>query len=430
MNTTVGLRKGKKQYSVYVFYRHGSKQAKFSTGVSKIEKKQLKGNKIDLLNGIKRNKANEDLIKTLEDQQTAYNAKIRTVKSDIMNIAQRLQLAGIDPVISEVTQEFNKGKKNIRTNRDLKSLIKDFENYSKEHKAPSTYRQIKSGLKIFLDYAEGKISSDGRYSLSLNMFSKSFYDKYTAYLYKEIKKKDKIIKKGMSDNTVGSKIKVLKTFLNYLTDIGYEINPEFKKYKVIKVRKDVVYLTQDELKILINKEFKESHLDRTRNLFVLQCQTGLRISDLLRLDKEHIKKGYIEMKAYKNMKDLYIPITPIAKSILDKYPDGLPFMVEQVYNRQLKDICRLAELERPVETVMTKSGKKIFTTVPLHEKVSSHVAPKTFITHCVEKGISPKAVSEMTGKTVQVLIDHYYGTNRKQIMKEMRQKFGTLRIAK
>jgi len=86
--------------------------------------------------------------------------------------------------------------------------------------------------------------------------------------------------------------------------------------------------------------------------------------------------------------------------------------------------CQIAELNRDVEVISYKGGNKVYTKVELWHLVSSHKAVNTFITHSVEKGISPKTVSEITGKTVKVLLNHYYGSNESFLIREMYSAFG------
>ncbi len=144
----------------------------------------------------------------------------------------------------------------------------------------------------------------------------------------------------------------------------------------------------------------------------------------MRLDKEHIQEGIIQMRAFKTTNKVYIPLNPIAQGILKKYKGKLPKLADQVYNRQLKDMAKAAKLDRIVEITEFKAGKKIFKKVPLKEIIKSYLARKTFISICVEKGIQPKVVSEMTGTSVKVLIDHYYGTDKENIIREMQKAFG------
>lgn len=415
--TTFFLRKGKRQDSIYVIYRHLDKSKMIATGIKIdpkhwIESKQ----KIDLTNGLKKTKANEKLIEDLKKQSVSFNASINRVKSKISDIAERMKLEEIEPNVEDVYKEYA-GNSGIKIKKGVYDMMDEYIRVSENTKTASTLQTIRNGLETFKDFAKSK-------TITLNSFDAKLYDDYLEYLFTEIKEGKEIKKKALNNNTAGKKIKILKSFLNYLKQRGYKVNQAFEKYKVLKEDKDIIYLTQDELKKLYEFEFEQPHLTRTRDLFVLQCSTGLRISDLFRLSEEHIKGDHIEMTAYKTKKHVFIPITSIASEILKKYPDGLPQISEQVFNRQIKDAAKIAELNRKIEETYYKAGKKIFSKTPLHEIVSSHVGVKTFISHCVERGISPRVVATITGKTLDILLKNYYGTNKQHIMDEMKKAFG------
>jgi integrase len=99
-------------------------------------------------------------------------------------------------------------------------------------------------------------------------------------------------------------------------------------------------------------------------------------------------------------------------------------MSEQKINLHIKDACKEIKINSPVEVVTYKGGKKEYEKFFKYELITTHVAVKTFITHCAEKGITPKVVAEITGKTVQVILNNYYGTNDKVIEMEMQKAFG------
>lgn len=406
--TTIFLRKLQRSAMVYIIYRHGDKNKMFSTGIKADPKNWIASKeKIDLTIGLKTTKANESLIADLKKESIALNAKISTVRSRLNDISTRLELDTINPTTDRVSIEYYGESKVKKT--DFETLKNEYLKNCKLNKTPGTYRQIKTGLKTFVDFA-----TENKYNLSLDVFTLKMYDDYTAYLFA----------KDLNSNTVGTRIKVLKTLLNWLKNHGYSVNPEFEKYKVYKENPQIVYLNQKELAILKKKRFSKTHLGRTRDLFLFQCNTGLRVSDLMRLDKEHLQDGIIQMRAFKTTNKIYVPLNPEAQRILRKYKGKLPKLADQVYNRQLKDVAKEAELNRMVEITEFKAGKKIFKKVPLNEIVKSHIARKTFISICVEKGIQPKVVSEMTGTSVKVLIDHYYGTDKDNIIREMQKAFG------
>lgn len=142
---------------------------------------------------------------------------------------------------------------------------------------------------------------------------------------------------------------------------------------------------------------KKPALDRVRDLFVMACGTGLRYSDLSRLGPQHIINNAIVMRSHKTIKDTYIPLTPSTAGILNKYNMKLPRLSEQKMNKHLKDLCKMAEIDSPIEKTNVKAEHKTHTTVPKYKLITTHIGPKTFITHCGEKGISAKIGSKITG---------------------------------
>jgi integrase len=246
----------------------------------------------------------------------------------------------------------------------------------------------------------------------------------------------------MANNTVGKMVKNLKAFLNsdFLRSKGIELSVNLSEWKVRKEKPLIIYLEQDELQKLVNFDLsKNKKLDKVRDLFVLQCSTGLRYSDLIRLAPAHLQGSTIKMKAHKNKKLITIPLTPVSFSILEKYDFDLQTNLhgmnrsrkpisEQKMNDYIKILAEEAGINDPIETVEYKGGQKTYKTVPKHSVLSTHKGVSTFITHCGEKGISAKLVSEITGKTVKVILDHYYGTSVKTIEKEMERAFGKVAI--
>jgi len=204
----------------------------------------------------------------------------------------------------------------------------------------------------------------------------------------------------------------------------YKVNREYANYKAFKEDPNIIFLTESEYNRLKDHDFNKPHLHRIRNIFILQCNTGLRVSDIFRLEKHHFEGDKINfMKAFKTKNKVLLPITSTAKKILEDWNYKVPDMEEQVYNRQLKDIARIAGLDRTIERIKEKKGEKVIQQNPLHEILSSHVGVKTFITLCVQKGISPKTVSKYTGKSLDILLKHYYGDDDEFTKKEMNEKW-------
>jgi len=246
----------------------------------------------------------------------------------------------------------------------------------------------------------------------------------------------------MGDNGVGGIIKLLKAFLRIMADpdegYGMEFPVNLTKFTVPHEERDPVYLTQEELATLEKCDFEKElakepeskytvqHLDQTRDLFVFVCYSGLRISDLQRVGKQHnIEGNVIRLRSHKTGKPVMVPILPPNRTILEKYSYQLPRFTEREYNRRIKIACRLAGIDAPIEQQTRKDGQKIYTKVPKWQEISSHNAIYTFCTHAMERGVPPNQIAQVTGKTVKVLLDRYIGkSSEERTIKAMYKAYG------
>ena len=338
------------------------------------------------------------------------NATIGRYRRQLEDVKDVLLSKGIEPTVAAVKRLVEAKDQPIKE-KDIFALWEEYIEASRVDKTDSTIKQIRRSQRVFIDYWKRKKAVP-----TLEMLNIDFYDDYKKFL---------LNKRNLNNNSTGKEIKVVKSFLNYLRDRGYTISPDVAQFKILREKVAVVYLTQSELTQLYEYDFgSNTRLSRVRDLFVFQASTGLRWSDISRLAPEHIKDGIICMVAYKNKKQTLVPLIPRAKAILEKYDGKLPVIAEQNVNLYIKEACNKAGITQPIEKVTYHGGKKTFEKVPKYQEISTHKAVSTFITHCGEKGISAKVVSEITGKTTKVILDHYYGISRETIISEMTKAFG------
>lgn len=103
------------------------------------------------------------------------------------------------------------------------------------------------------------------------------------------------------------------------SDNAYDtFNPKLKD-----TQKKIIFLTREELNML--REFKISPtkqaLERVRDVFLFQCFTGLRYSDVFNLRRSDIKGDHIEVTKVKTSDSLIIELNDHSKAILEKYKD-------------------------------------------------------------------------------------------------------------
>lgn len=416
------IRKGrvnsKNECVVYIRYGHKQKTIDFTTGVKvPISKFDVSKGIVNSVIGLRKNKSNEGLIEKLTQSDLMINNKIKEVKAEISSIAVSLQVGKKDPDIFTIKSIYLEGNDSESTDlakSNLITLINEF--ISKSDRSDGTkekYRNAVYHLEEFEKYQKKKIAI-GDVDLHL-------YDDLVYFLFNDYQKQDKTY--GLETNTVGTTIKNLKVFLKHLTKRGYPIPNILTDFKVPRVNVPIYFLTEEEIGLLESYEFESKRLTQVRDVFVFNCYVGLRYSDLERLRKDHIIDDVIEMIAYKNQNEIYAPLLPESTRILEKYDYKLPIISEQKYNDYLKEVCELAEINKEVEVIKTKSGNKTYEYPPKWQLISSHIAVKTFISLCGKKGISAKVVSEITGKSVQVILKHYYGIDKKTIKEQVKSAF-------
>jgi site-specific recombinase XerD len=230
-----------------------------------------------------------------------------------------------------------------------------------------------------------------------------FYDQFVDFLRNyEIKDKDgNIVKPGLAVNTIGKRIKTLKTFLNDATEKG--INPylkfKSKKFKKLTEDSDNIYLTKDELNQLYHYDFSNKpYLERVRDLFIVGCWTGLRFSDLKQLTPDRMESDFIKLNPYKTEKPVVIPVHFTVKEILNKYNAKLPEPISnQKFNDYLKEAAEIAKINSFFVKTVTLKGMRHEKKYPKHELISSHTARRSFCTNAYKDGIQTLSIMAISG---------------------------------
>ena len=183
-------------------------------------------------------------------------------------------------------------------------------------------------------------------------------------------------------------------------------------------------------------------LSEYRDIYVLQCRTGQRVSDLEQFLKfivgqptDKVKQVEVEGQCYYEVKtkksqgkecaliveDDYIRTfigrySKVGFSLnLDKLDDG------KFYNYAIKMLAKLAGIDREI-TYRNAQDEEI--TEPAYLKLSSHCARHTFITQKLNEGVSPDKLCYLTGHTddnmIKTIYSHLTSTDKaKMITKEL-----------
>jgi hypothetical protein len=139
----------------------------------------------------------------------------------------------------------------------------------------------------------------------------------------------------MENNTVMKHIERLRKMIKMAIRYEWLEKDPFIAFKQKFHRFERGYLSEEELKIIEEKEFSTARLEYVKDLFVFSCYTGLSYIDLIKLSPENIqigidKKYWLCTNREKTDNPVRIPILPIAMDIINKYKNDPKALV---YNR-------------------------------------------------------------------------------------------------
>ena len=208
------------------------------------------------------------------------------------------------------------------------------------------------------------------------------------------------------ENTLVDYFNKIRTFFRWCYDFGYTTNRPFDKFKVgSAVYGTPIYINLDERNKLYAYDFSDNpRLERQRDIFVFQTLIGCRVGDLYRLTKANIVDGSVEYIPDKtiesNPKTLSVPLNSIAQEIIKKYKDIpgdklFPFVAEQQYNEDIKNILKTAGIDRMVTVLNPLTRKE--EQHPIYDVASSHMARRTFIGNLYKKVKDPNLVGALSG---------------------------------
>ena len=370
-----------------------SQRIEFSTGY-RIDVAKWDGDKQRVKNGC---------TNKLKQSASEINAALLGYYTELKEIFKRFEVAEIVPSPAEVKEAFNnRHRQNEKTelaSADTSNVPSNFYEAFDDfvrvcgrqndwtHSTFEKFAAVKNHLKNF------------RSELSFDFFDEEGLTEYVQYL-REVRE--------MRNSTIGKQLSFLKWFLRWSFKQGMHSNNAYDTFKpkLKDTQKKIIFLTWEELNRL--REFKipptKQALERVRDVFLFQCFTGLRYSDIFNLRRSDIKGDYIEVTTVKTSDSLIIELNDHSRAILEKYKDvefendkALPVITNQKMNDYLKELSELAEINEPVRQTYYKGNERIDEVTPKYALLGTHAGRRTFICNALALGIPPQVVMKWTG---------------------------------
>lgn len=337
------------------------------------------------------------------------NERLESFKSRVEKIYRDAKILGIS-----VTKKYILDK--LKENESSKkSILEFFDQYIENGKlkcAANTNKSRKTAYNHFKNYLE-----HNRRQISFDDFNIDVFEDFEKYL---------ITKCNHTHNTIAKNMTVLKSFLNWAAERGYNKNLEFKKYSYSEVEGEIHVLTWEELKHLYHLKIDKPYLERVRDIFCFSCFTSLRYSDIANLKKSDIKNDTIRIQTIKTNDILDIPLNDYSKALLKKYNNiqgdkCFPMTSNQKMNKFLKELGKLAELNSIETDVYKQAGNRIEKFAPKHEILTFHMGRKTFITNAFRMGIPSELIMKISGHKDHKIMRRYNQIAQEQVKDAMKK---------
>lgn len=378
------LRKSRKPSPISLWFSYGKRQRlRYSIGISvsyddwDFDRQRVKRNRSLIINSAK------------------VNSYLDRLQNNLIHEYSELVLNG-----SNINNEVLRSILNRLTGKKIQDEEKindigffDFAYEFIEEKKGSiedvTLRLYKQSLKIFESYSKSQNTS-----ISFDSFTRPILSDFKRFLE---------VEKGFRLNTISKHFKSLKTVVLEVKRRGLIGNLDLRLFSISTEESTKIYLSQDE--IIKMKDLDLSH-DKTmqlaRDIFLVGCYTGQRISDYNRLSGIDIveKDGvhFFEILQKKSGVKVNCPITVELRDIMERYNNQPPpKLSDQKINKYLKLIGRKLGMNEDILCHDTKGGVKRTYTRPKWEMMESHTARRSFCTNMYLKGMSMHDIMHFSG---------------------------------
>lgn len=406
----------KTETNILLFFSYKGKRLKYYTGINILPKQWSKSKQI-VYSGVTNS---EEL-----------NKQLRELKKDVEKEYLNQLNQGVVPTPAYLKDFLNNRLKDEEVEAEnFYSIFEKFKAHKSRVNNDASMRRFKALMKHLIameDYYKMKFS--------IHSFTKDFYQKFIDYFIFECDQVNSTIKE--------KHLKAINTFLNWLVDNDYIEKNNFKGIKFPhKVSPaDTISLSEVELNKLYNLELSHSkRLEQVRDVFCVECYTGLRYSDTKKIQNHKINGRILEIHTQKTTDKIKVPLRKEALEILNKYFKKklpLPVISNQKMNKYLKELGQIDELNGSYTILRVSGKKKEEITRPKHELLSTHTGRRTFVTLSYQRGMKPLDIMKITGHRDYNSFIRYYRLDEIEVndtffnaWEEMKPKYKTSEIVR
>ena len=324
------------------------------------------------------------------------NAQIDNLSATLQNIFKRHEFDE-DLTLDKIKSIF------LGKDKDHSTFLEFYDKYLEDVKSQvgngktiATYHKYSAAKKHFVNFLNVKY---GRKDLMPKELTHVVIHDFDIYLRTVIL---------LKPNSATKTLKFFKTVVIFAQKCGIMTHDPFVNHHFHLESVDRGFLTDDEIKRMMDKEFATPRLEAVRDIFIFSCFCGLAYIDVVNLTLDNIVtldgKKWIMTKRQKTNVASNILLLDIPLAIIEKYKGKakngklLPILSNQKMNGYLKEIADLCGIKK---------------------RLTYHLARHTFATMTLSKGVPIESVSKMLGHTNIKTTQIYARITNKKIEQDM-----------
>ncbi len=381
-----------------------------------------------------------NILKSIDIQHEGGMLTLASAKSIVAKILRQEALKEIEKMRKEADTTSAEAKR-----MTLKEFIREFirqcetgerlKRKSTRKVTDSTIKNYKGTLAQLEEYEQSS-----HHVIDFDDMTLDFYENWKQFF----------IRKRYSPNTIGRHIRNLKIFLYAARDMKLTTTTDFESSRFSADREDVdnVYLTdervkqmyefnptdQEQLRMIIErapqkerpvlrelteKEISRQRLEEAKDIFVVGCLTGQRVSDYKRISQDMIEqlrdgRTYIRIIQEKTDKEVFLPLDIRVQLILNKYGGRLPNIYDQHLNERIKIVGRLLGWTEKAGIMEHRGLMQISSRKKFYECIKTHTARRSFATNAYKRGVSLSSIMAVTGHSSEQMLRKYLKLDNKE----------------